>query len=474
MLIVAIGLDMLVGRRSAWHNTELRPSRKRRLQPLGVFSTYTALAGFCALTSALGNADDHVEPTPMNSRNPQAVERVRDGKEKVANAAWWGFDEKDATAAIQGAINSGAKTVIVPYVGRDWVVRPIKLKSHQRIFFEPGVVVTAKKGEFRGEHDCLFEGLEVENITLRGYGATFRMHKKDYRTGLYTKAEWRHTLSLRAASHVRVIGLRMENSGGDGIYIGSTWDKRRIPCRDIVIRDCVCDNNYRQGISVVSAEDLVIENCALRGTRGTSPQAGIDLEPSHPRDVLSNVRVVRCVAVGNAGTGLMVNLSRLNSKSRDVGIRFEECLVKGSRQPGMRVLLRNQEGPGGSIEFENCVCEDVEYSGALCIWNTSSRLHLRFINCKWHNVARRLTEAPLHLSLRQSVLPSLAGGIEFINCYVYDDKKRPALAIKDSTQGNGKYRVTGKISVINRHGNMDDGTPKRCVGLDVTYRKRQD
>jgi len=31
----------------------------------------------------------------------------------------------------------------------------------------------------------------------------------------------------------------------------------------MVIRDVVCDRNYRQGISVISAENLLIERCVL-------------------------------------------------------------------------------------------------------------------------------------------------------------------------------------------------------------------
>lgn len=170
----------------------------------------------------------------------------------------------------------------------------------------------------------------------------------------------------------------------------------------------------------------------------------------------------------------MINLSRLNSDSRDVRLLFEDCLVTNANQPGILVLAHRATGPRGFVEFSNCTIQTIDLSGAQCIWNVTSPLKLRFVNCKWSNVGRRIVGSPIELQIKRPLSSQSTGGIEFVNCYVYDDKKRPALAIKDIAKGAGKYRVTGKIHVINPHGDMDDGTPERCTGLDVTYRKRQE
>ncbi len=44
--------------------------------------------------------------------------------------------------------------------------------------------------------------------------------------------------------------------------------------REIVFRGVDCNGNHRQGISVISAENLLIEDCLLRNTAGTAPHAG--------------------------------------------------------------------------------------------------------------------------------------------------------------------------------------------------------
>lgn len=409
---------------------------------------------------------------PSCGAGESALKRFQDGGGEVANAVWWGFEPRDSTHAIQGAINSGARQVRVPFVGEDWVVRPIKLASNQEIVFDTGVVVVAKKDEFRGTHECLFEGVKVSNVVIRGYGATLRMRKADYTQEPYSKSEWRHALSLKEASNVRVFGLTLEHSGGDGIYVGPTGDEHRIPCRDIVIQDCTCADNYRQGISVVSVQTLTIENCKLLGTNGTAPQAGIDLEPSHPKDVLGSVIVSNCIADGNAGSGLLVNLSRLNADSQEVSVDISNLLVRNSRQPALRAIMQQENAPDGLVQFTNCTSEDIEYSGATCIWKASGNLGLRFVNCKWSDVARLRTEAPLHLEL-QSRKTAVLGGVEFVNCYVYDDLDRDAVRCPDAQSGEA-FDLSGAITVVNTSAAEDRlrGT-HRFGNLDVQYVKQQ-
>ena len=82
---------------------------------------------------------------PGKERNPEAVAQVAAGHVAIANAAWWGFDGEDATSALQAAIDSKARTVIVPYMGQPWIVRPIHLRSNLELIFEPGVLVLARR-----------------------------------------------------------------------------------------------------------------------------------------------------------------------------------------------------------------------------------------------------------------------------------------------------------------------------------------
>jgi hypothetical protein len=201
-----------------------------------------------------------------------------DAKEAV-KVSDFGWNAEDATEIVQSALDSGAKRVVFDNKGAPWIVRPVKARSNTDIVFEDGVELLAKKGEFHGKRDFLLDFSGVTNSTLTGLGekgGTLRMRKSDYQKPPYSRSEWRYALSLLGAVRVTVENMSFVESGGDGICLGRA-------AQDIVIRKCRCIDNHRQGISVCSVKNLLIEDCVLVNTRGTPPMAGIDFEPDHSR-----------------------------------------------------------------------------------------------------------------------------------------------------------------------------------------------
>ena len=92
----------------------------------------------------------------------------------------WGFNENDATECLQKAIDSGEKKLIVDNVGKDWIIRPVFLRSGVELIFADGVTVRALPGAFKDKMDCLFALHNVTDVTLRGEGkAVLKMNKKD-------------------------------------------------------------------------------------------------------------------------------------------------------------------------------------------------------------------------------------------------------------------------------------------------------
>jgi len=421
---------------------------------------FSILAAALMFAVASGWASGEAEPEDSQKLNyAQLVKEVESGKRTTANAAWWGFDADDATECLQRAINSGAKKVIVPYMGRDWVVRPIQLASNQQIVFEPGVVVTAKKGAFKGPNDSLFSATLQENITLAGYGATLRMQKRDYISPDYLDAEWRMVLSFRSCDNVKILGLTLRDSGGDGIYLGRSGADR-VSCRNVVIKDVVCDNNYRQGISVISAENLLIENCRLINTDGTPPEAGIDFEPNAEIDRLVNCVMRNCIVENNTGPGINVYLYHLSDagKTKPVSILVENCLIKGSQWHGLGVSTVLDTAPKGLIEFRNCVVQDTRKEGALIINKSSKAVKVRFVNCKWFNSGEPGRAAPIGVVAEQDEgkkFPAFPGGIDFIDCRVYQQQVHvrsrnlpTILARGENIQKYGLYDIQGRITVV--------------------------
>ena len=416
------------------------------------------IIGFVVVT-ALAAAD-----MPGNTKNAQAVAEVLSGKRVVANAAWWGFDEEDATEALQSAINSGAKRVIVPNMTKDWIVRPVTLVGDQELVVEDGVVITAKRGEYRGGGDCVLTARDVSNLTIRGYGATVRMQKEDYIVGKvlldmgwqrwfgqYVKAEWRMPLSLQGCRNVKVYGLTLRDSGGDGIIVGRGG--ARAYSQNIHIKDVVCDNNYRQGISVISVEGLLVENCVFQNTWGTPPSAGVDLEPDTPDERLRDIVFRNCLFADNYGDGIEVFLANLTPDSGDVSILFDNCRVTSRRGAGIRVTKVGDGGPRGVIEFRDCAVENTEGYGIKVQEKSADRARLKFVNCTVRNAANNRSYedawAPISLNLKQM---TRFGGVDFITCLVEDDQDRPAVAVEKQDPNAGIFDITGTIAVRNPFG----------------------
>lgn len=391
-----------------------------------------------------------------NIADPQAVAEVRAGKRDTANAAWWGFSAEDSTAALQAALDSGAKKIIIPYMGTPWILTPVNLRGNQEILIEPGVILLAKKGAFLGRGDSLLTADGVENLTIRGYGAVLRMHKSDYQQPPYQKAEWRMGLSLRGVKNVLVEGISSDFSGGDGFYIAGNGARRW--SEDVVVRNCSAHGNHRQGMSVISAVNLLVDNCRFSSTQGTAPESGIDLEPDSEEERLQNVLVRNSIFENNSGHGMQVYLRPLSRKSAPVSIRFENCLTRmlpGTSGVGAGMVVGGvrDDGPQGLIEFVNCTSESTAREGALIYDKSASSVKVRFVNCHWHSPWQGQVpdysgpRVPVLVHVRRPAISSSPGGVEFIGCYVYDRVNRPAVQF-ETEKPLGLSDVSGTIYAV--------------------------
>ncbi|MBA7583459.1 hypothetical protein ES708_25403 [subsurface metagenome] len=260
----------------------------------------------------------------------------------------WGFDDQNATLAIQSAINSGAPTVVIPYVGKPYYVDPITLTSNQTLILDEGVVIAARKGSFRGGGDCLFSAENQKEIAIIGYGAVIEMRKDDYQKKPYEKAEWRHAISIRGCRGVSIEGVTIRSSGGDGIYVGRGKGNNTY-CENIQVKNVLLDDHHRQGISVISVRNLLVENVQIYNTSGTSPRSGIDFEPNRRDEILENCIVRECRIAGNRGPGILFSLQNLEPESHPVSIIVEDCSIYRNTLSILVVGLRHK--PLGEIIF---------------------------------------------------------------------------------------------------------------------------
>ena len=94
---------------------------------------------------------------------------------------------------------------------------------------------------------------------------------RDDHTGL--TGEWGHGIYVHSSDNVHIDNMSISDCWGDGIYVGDQ-------STNVKIENCTIDNNRRQGISIVEAQDVIVTNNLIKNTNGTAPQAGIDIEPN--------------------------------------------------------------------------------------------------------------------------------------------------------------------------------------------------
>lgn len=407
----------------------------------------SALLLSLAVVSSVAQAA-HVTTPPSNLPNPAAVQQVMQGKRTSASAAWWGFDPVDSTAILQAAFNSKAKRILIPYIGKPWIVRPLQLRGNQEIDLAPGVVILAKRGEYQSVQDSVFTATDVSNLTIRGYGATIRMWKHNYQNPPYKKGEWRMGVSLRGVNHVLIEGLRVENTGGDGFYVDGS--KNHLWSQNVTIRDCISDNNHRQGISVISAVNLLVENCTFSNTSGTAPQSGIDLEPDAPNQRLQDIVIRNSIFENNQGSGMDVYLKQFNATSAPVSILFDHCLsrmVEGAGGgSGISVGAVRDAGPKGIVEFRDTTVDSAGMSDVIVAAKSADGVELRFVRCHWNHAWSSPhpeysgPRVPILIVLRQPKVTHRLGGIDFVDSFVYDTADHPAIQVYE---GCVKYSVKG-------------------------------
>ncbi len=382
---------------------------------------------------------------------PDLVAKVRAGRIKQAKASWWGFDPEDSTAILQAAIDSHVPKLIVDNPGKPWITRPLFAVSNQEILFEKGVVIEAKRGEFKGGNDSLFTIKEKHDVTLRGYGATLRMHREDYANPkLYSKAEWRMVLNILSSKNINVYGLTLALSGGDGIYLGVS--KPGVPPENVLIKDVICDRNYRQGISVISARHLRIENTIMRDTAGTPPAAGIDFEPNGPSEELVDCVMRNCVSERNHGCGYAFYLPNLHADSAPISIRLENCISRGGNSTDLAFTTGNTVEKAVHGDFTAVGCRFEHSRGVAIAINDKpvGGVRMQFRHCVIDSPAKdKPNLPPISIMTRAGARRSI-GDIDFGDLLVIDPVDRPFLDFYDWLGGAGALSIRGTVTL--RHG----------------------
>ena len=244
-----------------------------------------------------------------------AVIAHNEGKVKEVNVLNFKKTSKTDHEMIQKAIDHAAanniNTVIIPdgeYQIDATLLKGITLKSNIHLKLENDAILKAIPSD--SSHYNIVRIENVENVKISGgkiYGERYEHRGK--------RGEWGHGLNIRNAVNLELKDISINDCWGDAIYITGT-------SKDISIYNIICDNNRRQGISVIAVNGLIIKESTFKNTHGTGPAAGIDLEPNDPNEVVQNVLIENCKFNNNT-----LGIHMYGRRGTSINIKAINCLV---------------------------------------------------------------------------------------------------------------------------------------------------
>ncbi len=238
-------------------------------------------------------------------------------------------------AAIDWAISQGYRTVRLPageyLVGKYGnEIYQAGLVLHDRMIFELDDQATIQMAQNDKWNYCVIDVNGLERVIIRG-GAI----RGDRDNHIYTPRpsdgstvhDEGHLICIKASKYILVEDMHLSDANGDGILLVGGGTTSTL---DTTIRNNEFDNNRRQGISVVGAIRLLIEDNEIHDTNGTPPQFGIDIESLHftSRDI----KIRNNLFYANGTTDTAINYGGghiVNTDGRNVLIEYNTMEQRG-------------------------------------------------------------------------------------------------------------------------------------------------
>lgn len=382
---------------------------------------------------------------------------------------------ENETTGFQKALNSAVgKVLYIPkQQGRYYLTNQLLVPSNSTLIFDSNVIMQASDDleQKQPRFEVLFRIQSAQNVVIKGNNALFRMNKQAY-TG-----EHNHIFMINGSTNITLDNVRANDSGGDGVYVGAFRTPKKFS-ENVQIKNVKTYNNRRQGLSVISARGLYVNQCEFAGTNGTLPEAGVDVEPSLPSDVLEEIHFKDCTAIGNKGRGFSVILIKIDASSRPVDITFQNCKAEGNN-----VGFSNRyfsEGTRGIVRFVDCVAEGSEEAGfweGSCAASGAAKEYIRCIATNNH-VGKITTDnlgqyAGFRISNFAKRKKKVLGNSTFIDCEAINNGRQSRMDYGLSAAENATFQnVEIKNFVSKGHGkealNIDIKGGRTKAGILVT------
>ncbi|MGV0756083.1 right-handed parallel beta-helix repeat-containing protein [Empedobacter brevis] len=259
----------------------------------------------------------------------------------------------DYTEYVQKVIDNN-KIVVFPNFPILINDKGLQLKSNQTIIFQKNSSIILKPTS-KGSYSILnlnnISNVEIHYPNLIG----------DWDKHLGKDGEWGMGIKLIASNNIKIMNPSIKKCWGDGIYISRNGDSNS---SDVFITNAFIDSNRRNGISIISGENISILNSKFSNMNGSLPMSGIDIEPNSNKDVVNNITIDNVQFLNNTNSGLQIGLSKLQGKyQKKINIKVKNIDVKNSKYGILVGGLYNNDNfskMDGLIDLSNIVLTNCE------------------------------------------------------------------------------------------------------------------
>jgi hypothetical protein len=175
-----------------------------------------------------------------------------------------------------------------------------------------------------------------------------------------------------------------------------------------VLEGVVCDDHYRQGMSVISVVDLRVVNSTFSNTSGTPPAAGVDFEPNDHNNRLESIYFEGVRILNNSGNGIDLATSHFGEHPTAAppamsDFTFVDLLIDGGQMGG---IYWDDRLSSGTVVVERAVIRGTLRAAVMLELTAAGSHHVSLRDVVIEDVARNYTG-----DASTSLPGSLAAGI---------------------------------------------------------------
>lgn len=303
----------------------------------------------------------------------------------------------DDTALINAAIttvsqNTRLKKVVLDgnfkvKTGLTFGLPAIVMKSNCILEFTRGSKVTLTTDNQQGYqiiHCVNIDNFEIINPYVVG----------DRETTTQVTGEWGHGIVLWGCKHFKLTNVYVEKTFGDGVSIGNSASERIT--EDFYIDSIKTYKCRRNGTTIASATDGIIDYIQAESIDGTLPKACVDFECEVPNETFKNLRIGTIVSkyckggVDFLGTGMNLNAF---VTTIDITIDNIELIGNNTQDTGMvRFINFDENKVNGLIDIKrikiNKANRSLYFNG---IHNGGIKIHIGLLDLETENITDTAT-----------------------------------------------------------------------------------